>query len=146
VSPLDFLGRLFDPAPGPPSTVYLALVAVFLLLFLGSFVVYLLRRSLFPHQGLQQRIARRYATYGAILGAVGLALLAARYLDVYWLQMRFLLVLACLAIVALAARFFWYLRSRYPADRAVYERARERDRFAHPSGHGARRRARKQRR
>ena len=28
---MDLLGRLFDPAPGPPSTVYLALVAVFLL-------------------------------------------------------------------------------------------------------------------
>ena len=146
MSPLDFLGRLFDPAPGPPGTVYLVLVAIFLLLFLGCAVVYLLRRSLFPGQALHARIAGRFGTYGMILGTVGIVLLAARYSGIYWLEMRLLLALASLGIVALAAYLGWYLRCRYPADQAAYERARERDRFVRPSAHGARRRARKQRR
>ncbi len=146
MSPLDFLGRLFDPAPGPPSAAYLIVVAFFLFVFFGCLAVYLLRRSLFPGQGLHSRIARRFSTYGMIVGAVGLVLVAARYLGIYWLEMRLLLVLAGLAVVAVAAYLFWYLRTQYPADRAAYERARERDRFVRPGSHSARRRARKQRR
>ncbi len=146
MSPLEYLGRLFDPAPGPPSTVYLVPVAVFLLVFLGCAVVYLLRRSLFPGQALHARIARRFGTYGMIVGAVGLVLIAARYLGIYWLEMRVLLVLALIAVVALGAYFGWYLRRRYPADRAAYERARERERFVRPGPRSAKRRGRKQRR
>ncbi len=146
MSPLEYLGRLFDPAPGPPSTVYLAPVTLFLVVFLGCATVYLLRRSLFPGMMLHARIARRFCTYGMLVGAAGLVLLAARYLGIYWLEMRFLLVLACLAVVAVAAYLLWYLRARYPADRATYERTRERDRFVRPGSHSARRRARKQRR
>lgn len=146
MSPLDLLSRLFDPAPGPPSTVYFVPAAIFLLLFLGCAMVYILRRSLFPGQTLHARIAGRFGTYGMILGAVGLALLAARYFGVYWFEMRLFVVLASLGVVALGAYFAWYHRSRYPADRAAYERARERDRFVRASAHSARRRARKQRR
>jgi hypothetical protein len=146
VSVSDFLRRLFDPAPGPPSAVYLAPVALFLVVFLGCAVVYLLRRALFPGMALNARIARRFSTYGMIVGAVGLVLLAARYLGIYWLEMRFLLVLAGLSVVAVVAYLLWYLRVRYPADRASYERARERERFVRPGAHSARRRARRQRR
>ena len=136
---------LFDVAPGPPSAVYYVPLVVFLLLLLGCAVVYLLRRSLFPGHGLHSRIAQRFGIYGMIVGALGLILLAARYLGISWLEMRFLLVLAGLAVVSLGAYLAWYLRRRYPADLVAYERARERERFVRPSSHRARRRSRKQR-
>jgi len=126
--------------------VYLALFALFLLVLVGSAAVFFLRKSLFPGQGLHIRLAWRFGAYGMTAGGVGLFFLAARYLGFTFFQMRIFLVLSVLDVVALGIYLLWYLRNRYPAELAAYERARERERFVRSSAHSARRRARKSRR
>ena len=81
-----------------------------------------------------------------VVGGFGLFFLAARYLSFTFFQMRVCLVLSVIDVVALGGYLLWYFRQRYPAERAAYERAKERERFVRASAHSARRRARKSRR
>jgi hypothetical protein len=140
LSPLEYLGQLFDPAPGPPSLWYLVLVALFLFFFVASLVLLVFRRSLFPGHSLHLRLARRFGRYGVTLGATGLVLLAARYLGVYLIQTPFLLVLAVAGVAALGVYSFWYFRNRYPQQLAAQEAAKVREKFIRPGAHSPRRR------
>jgi hypothetical protein len=151
VVPMPVIGWLFEPNPGPPSAWYLALVAIFAIVFVGSLLAYVFRRSLFPGHSLHVRLASRFAIYGMILGAAGLFFLATRYAGIPVLQMRVWLVLCALAAVALAGYAAYFYRMRYPTLLVAHRTEEARLRYVKPhrpggSGGGARRRAKKGRR
>jgi len=144
---MPVLGWLFESTPGPPSVWYLALVVVFVLIFGGSLLAYFFRRRLFPGHSLNISLVGRFAIVGAILGAVGLLFLAARYLGVPLLVMRIWLVLEVLAVVAFAAYLAYFYRARYPALLGAYRAEEARRRYVKPARPGgARRRPKKGRR
>lgn len=145
MSPQEYLQALFDPAPGPPSSAYLVLVALFLALFAGSAATFAFSRSLFRGNLLHHRLARRFCAYGLVVGAIGLILLAARYLGMNGLQARIFLVFAVLAAVALFGYLAWFTRSRYPSELAAYLETKKRESFVRPGAHSARRHAKKRR-
>lgn len=148
--PVIDLGWLVDVRPPAPSFWYLGLAALFAVVLVGSALVYYFRRDIFPPRSAHLRVVPRFATWGAVLGGVGLALVLARYLGVPYLSMRLWLVLATLAVPAYAGYVAYFYRTRFPSMRAVHQAEEARLKYVRPTASqvagGSRRRSKKRRR
>lgn len=115
IQKLFVLGRWFDPFPPPPSPIYLVAVAAFVIWTIASLYLYFFRRRVFAGNGALIGMATRLGGYAITIGFVGLFFLAMRYLQVPYLDVRFLLYLTILSAIGFIIFIIYYLRRRYPA-------------------------------
>lgn len=145
---MPVINWLFELNPGPPGPEYIWLVGLVTLLFVGSLTMFISRRSFFPNNPLAARLGQRLSLIGVFLSLLAILLLAARYLNVPFIQMRFWLVLAGALIVAYAGYVVYFVRARYPKLRAAYDAELKRQRYVRPqhATGGGQRRSKKKRR
>lgn len=131
--PLD---RLFDPTflfdinPGYPSDWYSILAALFGLILIAAQGLYLWwARPAFARDPYRLRLARRVALTAGSVSSVAILLIAARYLTIPFLSMRFLLILTILVGLGLLAYFAFYMVRVFPTRSAVQEREAARQRY-----------------
>ena len=132
-------GYWLDGFTGPPTAYTYVLLGLFALATLLSAAVWLFRRRLFPRHRVKVRLAARLGPWFFGVAATGVALLLLRVAQSPILTTRFLWLLCGLALVGLLAHLVWYLRERYPAEVAAFEREEMQRQFM-PKPKGRRRR------
>lgn len=108
------VGRWFSPFPGPPGPLYLVLGLFFVVLVVGSILLYVFRARIFAQKPVLKGMVTRFGWYPFWIGVTGLLLLAARYGQVPYFDMRILLYLTVLAALGFIGFIVYYLRARYP--------------------------------
>ncbi|MBI3978639.1 MAG: hypothetical protein HY331_10695 [Chloroflexi bacterium] len=124
VDPLKWLSpaHWFEGEPGPPSILYVGLAVLLALLLAGSlYAVIVLANRRFASHRLHQRLVRRFGWTVFGLSLTGLLLVAARYLSLPLLSVRFLLYLVLVGLAGVAAFAGYYARFRYGAARSAHE-------------------------
>ena len=122
------LTKLVDPwywlsgFAGPPTPYSYVLLGVFVLATLVSALFWLGRRRLFPGHRVKVRLAARLGPwfFGVALAGVGLLLL--RLANSPILTARVLWLACLLGLVGLVVYLVWYMRERYPAEVAAFQR------------------------
>jgi hypothetical protein len=132
-------GYWFDGFTGPPTPYTFILLGLFGLAMLASAGGWLFRRRLFPGHRVKVRLAARLGPWFFGLAATGVALLLLRVAQSPILTTRFLWLLCGASLVGLFVYLLWYLRERYPAEVAAFEREELRRQFM-PRPKGRRRR------
>lgn len=105
---------LFQTPPGDPTTGFGVLTAAFVVLFLGSALVYWRRGKLAPDNPALRRMIRRMAQAGMWLSGLALFLALMRYTQVPYFSMPILLYLLLLGMVVTAGYFVYEFSERYP--------------------------------
>ena len=149
VPEMPIINWLFDLNPGPPGPEFIWLVGLATLMFVGSLLVFVSHRGFFPNNPLAARIAQRLSLVGVFVSLLAIVLLAARYLEVPFIQMRVWLVLAGGLIVAYAIYVAYFVKVRYPRLRAAYHAEIRRQQPSRPQQRtpsGGQRRSKKKRR
>jgi hypothetical protein len=124
---------------GPPTPYTYLLLGLFTLAMLASAVVWLGRRRLFPRHRVKVRLAARLGPWFFGVAATGVALLLLRVAQSPILTARILWLLCLFGLLGLVGHLVWYLRQRYPADVAAFEREELQRQFM-PRTKGRRRR------
>ena len=68
------LSRWFEPFPGPPTPLYLIVVAFFVVWSIGCIYLYFFRRRIFAGNGARIGVVTRHGPWGITIGLVGLFL------------------------------------------------------------------------
>jgi tellurite resistance protein TehA-like permease len=128
--------RLIDPgywfegaSAGPATPITYALIALFALLLIGSLVVWLLRRRLFPGQRIKTRLANRLGPWFVTAAAIGLFATLLRVAEFPILSARVIWLVALLWIVGMLAYVARYFRTVYPTELVRLQREEQRQRF-----------------
>jgi len=132
-------GYWLDGFTGPPTPYTYILLGFFTLAMLLSAVVWLFRRRLFPRHRVKIRLAARLGPWFFGVAATGVALVLLRVAGSPILTTRFLWLLCGAGLVGLLGHLLWYLRTRYRADVAAFEREELQRQFM-PRPKGRRRR------
>jgi hypothetical protein len=120
--------KLIDPwywlsgFTGPPTPYTYLLLGVFVLATLVSAVVWLGRRRLFPGHRVKVRLAARLGPWFFGIALAGVAFLLLRLAQSPILTARFLWLACLLGLLGLVGHLIWYLRERYPAEVAAFQR------------------------
>jgi hypothetical protein len=107
-----------DEVLGPLATVYLVLFA---LGFLAAGACYWRPPRQLAGNGLNRRLTRRFAMLFLWVFGVGLVFFGFRAMGLPFLGIRLWLYVMVLALLAAVGYVVYYLRARYPAERAAYE-------------------------
>ena len=132
-------GYWLDGFTGPPTAYTYLLLALFAVAMLVSAFVWLFRRRLFPRHRVKVRLAARLGPWFFGVAAAAVALLLLRVAQSPILTARILWLLCGAGLVGLVAHLIWYLRRRYPAELAAFEREELQRQFM-PRPKGRRRR------
>jgi hypothetical protein len=122
--------RWFQPFPEAPGALYIVVAVAFIIWTIASILVYMRRRQLFAGNGALIGIVTRFGPYAITIGAIGLFLLAMRYLGVPYISIRFLLYVTVLAAIGYLGFLVYYLRWRYPSRLAAVRAEELRRRYA----------------
>ncbi|GIW05373.1 MAG: hypothetical protein KatS3mg060_0178 [Dehalococcoidia bacterium] len=119
------LARWFNPQPGPASSWYTILGAVFLIaIVVGIYLVWLVPRYYFRDNRYHARLLANIGQGILWIASIGLIVVVFRLLDVGFFGMRLWLLLDAIAALVLLGYLIWYLRTVYPVRMAAIERQR----------------------
>ncbi|MCC6627689.1 MAG: hypothetical protein IT340_09840 [Chloroflexi bacterium] len=133
----DYLTRVPKgyEAYGPLAIAFLVLFGVG---FVGALVLSRVLDRRFREHDLHRRLAQRATQIAAWVFGVGLTCFGFRALELPLLGMRLWLYLSALAVLVMIGLGVWYRLARYPAEKARYDQAAERQQYLRASGGGRR--------
>jgi hypothetical protein len=140
---VDFQGLIngwFLTVPPAPTAINYVAVVFFVVWTIANSYIYRFRRRIFAGNGARIGVVTRHGGWAIGIGIVGLVLLAARYIGIPLLEMRFLLYLTVLAAAAFAVYIAYYLRRHYPLHVQAVRAEEVRRRYAPVSRRKKRRR------
>ncbi|MCL6649490.1 MAG: hypothetical protein K6U89_14280 [Chloroflexi bacterium] len=124
------VARWLNPQPGPPSSWYTILGAVFLVaIVVGLYLQWFAPRIFFPDDRYRGQLARNIGQGILWVAGIGLTVVVFRLLDVGFFSMRLWLLLDAMLALVLLGYLVWYLRTVYPKRIAVIERQRRNREF-----------------
>ncbi|MBI2953270.1 MAG: hypothetical protein HYY30_03075 [Chloroflexi bacterium] len=119
----------FNPNPGSPSIAYSVLAFVFAVVLGASIFLYVRKRHLFGEHSLRLKLAGQAAIIGAVLGAIGLALVFLRFFLVPYLSARFLVYATLIVLTGFVVYYAYYLLRVFPSKLVSYEAQSMRKRY-----------------
>ncbi|MFN8532991.1 MAG: hypothetical protein U0556_05555 [Dehalococcoidia bacterium] len=124
------LSRWLDAQPGPASSWYTILGAIFsIAIAIGIYLVWLAPHHYFRHDRYHARLARNIGQGILWIAGIGLIVVVFRLLDVGFFGMRLWLLLDAIVGIALIVYVIHYLRTVYPKRRAGMERQRRKQAY-----------------
>lgn len=135
-------GHWFDGTADPPSSLFAAVAAFFVVAFVASVLLYVRRRRIFAGDPVMIGLTVRLAPWLIGIAVVGLLFVASRYGQVPYLSARFLWVLCALAIFGILGYAVWFRQTQHQKRLDAFHEAQVRQRYI-PRPGSARRRSRR---
>jgi len=123
---------LAEARGGEGPAFYILFLTLFSIVFVAGLVAVFGAGRLSKDNRLHRRLLARYGSWGIWLGLVGLMAVGLRFATVPLFSKRLWSVLDALAIVAVAAHYFWYRRREYAGELSTYVEQERRRRFQPP--------------